>query len=86
MRKAEQRPYRPARPRQLPDIGHLPPLVRVADCWTNRAAGKFGLTPLSRKQIDSLVKAGKLPVVKLSARNHCITKEHLLALTAGELV
>ena len=78
-----KRPYRPARPRQLPDINNLPPLVRLADCWTNRSAGKYGLTPYSRKQLESLVKAGKARVVRLGPRSNCLDKETVLALNAG---
>lgn len=82
----KKRPYRPARPRQLPDVANLPPLVRIADCWTNRSQGKYGLTPYSRGQLEDRIRRLNIRVRRLSPRNNCLTKEDVIALQRGELV
>jgi hypothetical protein len=68
----------------LPDINNLPPRIRLSDCWTNRSAGKFGITPYSRKQLEKLEKAGKIRVYRLGPRSKCTDKESVLALLARE--
>jgi hypothetical protein len=80
-----KRPYHPAAPRQRPPADNLPPLVRVADVHTNRSRGKFGLLPYSRRQLDALIKKGKVPVVKLGPRTTCLTRATVLDLIAGRL-
>jgi hypothetical protein len=60
--------------------------VRVADCWTNRSKGKFGLTPFSRRQLEGLIKADKLSVIRLGPRTTCLTREAVLAINRGEFV
>jgi hypothetical protein len=81
--KAAKPARRPPRPRRLPDLADLPPLIRVSDLWSNRSAGKFGLTPLSRKQIEDRIKAHNLRVVRLGPRSACLDKATVLALTSG---
>ena len=86
-RKATKaRPYRPAGPRQRPDNDNLPPLVRVADCYTNRSKGRFVCPRDSRRQLEDLIKRLNLPVKRLGPRTTCLTKETVLALQNAELV
>jgi hypothetical protein len=76
----------PAGPRKRPDNNDLPPLVRVADCYTNRSKGRFGLLPFSRRQLEDMIRAGKVRVRRLGPRTTCLTKETVLALQNGDPV
>jgi len=73
-------PRKPAQPlrRVLPDI--IPPLVRVADCWTNRSTGRYGYTPYSRKGLTSAIRLLGIEVRRLGPRTNCITRADVLRL------
>lgn len=83
--KATKLARRPARPRQRPDNDDLPPLVPIAWCHTNRSAGRFGLLPYSRRQLEERIKRLNVEVRRLGPRTNCLTRETVLALQSGEL-
>ena len=66
------------RHRPLPE--NPPPLVPLADCYSNRSEGRFGYLPFSWRTLQSRIKALGITVRKLGPASHCITRQDLLRL------
>ena len=71
------------RKRHPPLPADPPPLIRIADLYTNRVEGRHGYLPLSWRTLQRRIRDLNIKVHKLG-RIHCITRDDLSRLQEGE--